>query len=114
MKKSCSFVSEVINLSIWCLLSQHSSWLLFCWLHIQFQFMRSRLVVRVFFFIEPSFKSIQTYLPYFTIICISSTLVNLFLQFYIIYSSQDRYSTVYKPHEPRDMIFAKELFNTSI
>lgn len=66
------------------------------------------------FFIELSFKTIQTYLPYFTIICISSTLVNLFLQFYIIYSSQDRYSTVYKPHEPRDMIFAKEPLNTSI
>lgn len=90
--------------------------MLFCWLHIQVRFTRSRPVmnVSIFLFTELSFKIIQTYLPNVTIICISSTLVNIFLQFYITFSSQDRYGTVYKSCELWNMIFAKEPLYTSI
>lgn len=90
--------------------------MLFCWLHIQVRFTRSRPVmnVSIFLFTELSFKIIQTYLPNVTIICISSTLVNIFLQFYITFSSQDRYGTVYKSYELWNMIFAKEPLYTSI
>lgn len=69
---------------------------------------------KYFFFTELSFKIIQTYLPNVAIICISSTLVNIFLQFYITFSSQDRYGTVYKSYELWNMIFAKEPLYTSI
>lgn len=90
--------------------------MLFCWLHIQVRFTRSRsaMNVSIFLFTEHSFKIIQTYLPNVTIICISSTLVNIFLQFYITFSSQDRYGTVYKSCELWNMIFAKEPLYTSI
>lgn len=90
--------------------------MLFCWLHIQVRFTRSRsaMNVSIFLFTELSFKIIQTYLPNVTIICISSTLVNIFLQFYITFSSQDRYGTVYKSYELWNMIFAKEPLYTSI
>lgn len=90
--------------------------MLFCWLHIQVRFTRSRsaMNVSIFLFTELSFKIIQTYLPNVTIIYISSTLVNIFLQFYITFSSQDRYGTVYKSYELWNMIFAKEPLYTSI
>lgn len=92
------------------------SWLLFCWLHIQVRFTRSRPVmnVSIFLFTELYFKTIQTYLPNFTIICINSSLVNIFLQFNITFLSQDRYGTVYKSYEPWNMIFAKEPLYMSI